>query len=814
MAISLQRRIAALVRSVLDTYPGAWLVWCDPRDDWGPLLQRVAGDARLGGFSLISVPDRTSGELGGPIARAALQARLETGESFVLHVRAGADDLGWLWASALLAERIYARSLRDQLVEWGWRPHDLTLTDDAVAMLARRGMQQDPADWGAAGLAPEPDTLLEVLAGAAPDPDLQLIVDLTLEATDLPPLDLGNLPRWRTRCLARLLVTQAHAVAPGLVADAHELLVQGAPRRAAALELLDRWRDSRRLSQPLPEAILAADRIAALGAVLTEVSAAHGPFVSHAAEAAAFAATCRRLGQLDGRDLLQQLAASGDAVERHVRGFWGDDCPHRQAVPWGELRRLSRAAATALDAAAGATWNNMGGAYHWYADDGWRLDAAGEEIMRDLAATTPELLAIIGPLRAAYRALWEGTLIAWSEVSGASEYVLPSLPTAGEWLAEAALPLTRPTAVVYVDALRYDLGAALAEAINQREGAERAQVRSARAPLPSITALGMGLALPIAERTVRADLDGKTWRLLADDGRDLSIAAERRAWWRDNHAVAEDAFLSMAQVEAGQVAGPTADRRLLIVTDALLDKLGHDDELESLGSGAARERYLSAISRLRDAGWTRIFVVTDHGFLHWASGEERAVPPPAPDPAYASRRALAYPPGVRFDGPQALAPGGQWRIAVPHGAASFRAYGGLGFFHGGASLQEWVIPCLQIEWPLAARPVSVGIQPLTAILSQRARVTLLVERDTLFLEDFIPRQVEVLVRHAETRAILFRSAPTVIMPSQTQVEVPVQAVDGVAAERGNALSIDVRDSSTDEIIATTDSQLQIELTGW
>ena len=44
-------------------------------------------------------------------------------------------------------------------------------------------------------------------------------------------------------------------------------------------------------------------------------------------------------------------------------------------------------------------------------------------------------------------------------------------------------------------------------------------------------------------------------------------------------------------------------------------------------------------------------------------------------------------------------------MAVPRGAASFQTYGGLGYFHGGASLQEWIIPCLQIEWPVKAQPV-------------------------------------------------------------------------------------------------------------
>ena len=63
------------------------------------------------------------------------------------------------------------------------------------------------------------------------------------------------------------------------------------------------------------------------------------------------------------------------------------------------------------------------------------------------------------------------------------------------------------------DALRFDLGSTLAEQLNRREGAERAIVHAAHTALPSITALGMGLALPLPEKDLQADVvDGK-WQL-------------------------------------------------------------------------------------------------------------------------------------------------------------------------------------------------------------------------------------------------------------------------------------------------------------
>ena len=64
-----------------------------------------------------------------------------------------------------------------------------------------------------------------------------------------------------------------------------------------------------------------------------------------------------------------------------------------------------------LDASPLQVWANPGEAITWYTQKGWRVDKAGEELLRNLNKPTPELLALIAPLRAAYRARWEDYMI-------------------------------------------------------------------------------------------------------------------------------------------------------------------------------------------------------------------------------------------------------------------------------------------------------------------------------------------------------------------------------------------------------------------
>lgn len=814
MSLSLAQRIDSTVRHVLDAYPGACLVWCDPRGEWAPLLRHVAAaGAKTGGFSLVAVQEVTAGETGGPLSRRQLQERLDAPEPLVLLVQAGPDNLGWLWSQALLAERIYSLGLREQLLEWGWRPQSLTISDDEVAALAGRHLDQDPAQWSGGGLQPEPALLVRVLAGIdEPAGANRLVLDATIEAAGLRPLEAGNLARWRIRSVARLLVTQAHHAAPALIGAGHDLLIEPA-KREQAIALLDRWTDSVSLRGRLAAAIAEADVVANLGAVAGLPASAGMPFLSRAAELATFTATCRAIAALSGRDLLETLAARQDQFARRAEGFWGMDWPGSPAIPWLDAARLAAATRVVLDATPTQEWSAPEQGLDWYIQGGWRMDRAGDELLRMLPQPHPDLIALVAPLREAYRNRWEELLMRWSAVWSAAGCPTLALPSAGDWmrgLVEKAGAKT-PTAVIVVDALRYDLGATIAERLNDLEGAHRATLAAARAPLPSVTALGMGFALPIPEGELVAELVSGKWQLRRQDrSANLSDAGERRAWWQ---AHGGGALLPLAGLIEGDIPGPADKRKRLVLHSDALDKLGHDDELEALGAELLLERYLKAIARLHDAGWRRILVVTDHGYIHWDGAAERQVTPPSGDALYTNRRALAYPLETALPAPQVLAPGGTYRIALPAGAACFKAYGGHGYYHGGASLQEWIIPCVKIEWPEEAVPVGVALQPLSRILGLQVRVTLIVSRAGLFPESALPRRVGIVIRNAATDIILFRSAEVSVTPDRDTVSVTLVSTAEPAA-RGTRVRIEVRDASNDAVIAGGESMLMVEKDDW
>jgi hypothetical protein len=127
-----------------------------------------------------------------------------------------------------------------------------------------------------------------------------------------------------------------------------------------------------------------------------------------------------------------------------------------------------------------------------------------------------------------------------------------------------------------------------------------------------------------------------------------------------------------------------------------LDELGHklgldlarhiDDELDIL---------VDRIGALLQSGWSRVRVVTDHGWLLMPGGLPKVVLPPSLTATKWARCAA-----VRGEShPEVPVLPWYWnpevRIACPPGIGSFIA--GAEYAHGGVSLQECVIPELTVE---------------------------------------------------------------------------------------------------------------------
>ena len=245
------------------------------------------------------------------------------------------------------------------------------------------------------------------------------------------------------------------------------------------------------------------------------------------------------------------------------------------------------------------------------------------------------------------------------------------------------------------------------------------------------------------------------WRVTADGiSGDLTQAAPRREWLLTfklkEKGIATVSDLFEAQGSDGLSAKEMG--RLVFVFGDDLDKDGHDDQLKINGTDDHVERYARAVRLLRSAGYGTVLVVTDHGFFQWDPDVDEVIAKPEGQILWAARRAVA---GHGLKHPTALvlkATASDCECLVPRSVNAFKTYGGLGYFHGGATLQELVTPVVVARWPKKSQKIGVVLKPLGPIVRLTPTMEVApaaVQRDLLGAVDetFTGRQVRVKILH-------------------------------------------------------------------
>ncbi|MDD4455680.1 MAG: hypothetical protein PHI67_10285, partial [Candidatus Methanomethylophilaceae archaeon] len=147
-----------------------------------------------------------------------------------------------------------------------------------------------------------------------------------------------------------------------------------------------------------------------------------------------------------------------------------------------------------------------------------------------------------------------------------------------------------------------------------------------------------------------------------------------------------------------------------------------------------------------------------------------------------------------------------------------KTYGGLGFFHGGATLQELIIPVVQVHWPQKAKKVNVVLKPVGLITSEMPRVQVepgakgqqkLVGADS----NLLSRKVLVKVRDPQTGKVIFRhNDATTIDPTGGVQTIALSLVDAASAPPfGSNLLVVVQDADDEEMLASEEVELRVEI---
>ena len=374
------------------------------------------------------------------------------------------------------------------------------------------------------------------------------------------------------------------------------------------------------------------------------------------------------------RTALDKLAdASSSSAREAIAKLWHEHQDRRQWV-WAKLDRsplvfafehLQRLAELTGTGPA-QTVDELRDAY---ARIGWQADSAFLAALEG-TATADDRRAVAGAGLAVYRPWLDAHARALQDAIG-------PLVNAGNYHVGPEAATDPGTVTVFVDGLRLDLAHRLAD----RLGSFDTELRTYLAAIPTVTDTAKPVLTPVPDGALVAGKDLSPAR--ASSGA-KTTSTVLRGYMSDRGGQ------TLSAIETGDPSGwawteaGTIDSRGHQFQSAIVDDL--DRELDDIAK---------RVKLLLDAGWSRVEVVTDHGWLLVPGSMERVDLPAATVEVKKGRCARLK------DGADVSVPTAPWhwdsnvRIALAPGISCFEA--GKEYEHGGVSLQECVVPRLIVR---------------------------------------------------------------------------------------------------------------------
>lgn len=259
--------------------------------------------------------------------------------------------------------------------------------------------------------------------------------------------------------------------------------------------------------------------------------------------------------------------------------------------------------------------------------------------------------------------------------------------------------------VIISDALRYEVAEECLREIRKLNRFD-ADLKPMISALPSYTQLGMAALLPNSALTVNGD-GSVTSHGISTQGTPNreKVLAMGRAGDRVKAMKAED-FMALRADEGKDLF---RDHDILYLyhnrIDIVGDKLATEERVFEAAEGAI-EDLTKLVRKLTSANFSNILITADHGFLYQhreLHETDFSVADPTGDEIlfrnrrFVIGRGLRETAGMKKFTPEALGLAGELDILIPNSINRLRVKGaGSRFVHGGAALQEVVIPVLRV----------------------------------------------------------------------------------------------------------------------
>jgi len=315
---------------------------------------------------------------------------------------------------------------------------------------------------------------------------------------------------------------------------------------------------------------------------------------------------------------------------------------------------------------------------------------------------------------------------AWQKhVDAAEQWSVPGTYPQREFFDRRIKPFLEKDNKVFViisDALRYEIGEELLSLVRQEDRYE-GEIEPMLAMLPSYTQLGMAALLPNTELRIADDESGTVFV----DGHSSQGTSNRskildQAVAGTGRAVRADEFINMNRDDCRAFI---REHDVIYVYHNQIDATGDKKESEERVFEAAEETLqalVKIIKKLAGANANNMIVTADHGFIYqnraldesdFSGGEAAGDTVLLKDRRFVVGKGLKEQLGLRTFNAAALGLEGDLEIQVPKSINRLRKSGaGSRYVHGGASLQEVIVPVVRINKKRRSDVTSVNVDIL------------------------------------------------------------------------------------------------------
>lgn len=320
------------------------------------------------------------------------------------------------------------------------------------------------------------------------------------------------------------------------------------------------------------------------------------------------------------------------------------------------------------------------------------------------------------------------------QVTELNDWAIPGYAHQSNFYAEQVAEFRRKdqkVAVVISDALRFEVAEECRRCICGKDRLY-AELKPMISTLPSYTQLGMAALLPNKNLAFASDASGA---VLSSGEKTKGMNARRKLLAMGREGDRTEVFAAKAILEMSVNDGKKVFKNNDVVyiyhnlIDAMGDKLSTENQVPKAAEDTVEE-LTSLVRRLASANFSNILITADHGFLyqHQVLDESDflAADPQGQEVLYLNRRfvigrGLEATPGMKKLTCANVGLEGDLDVLIPNSINRLRVKGaGSRFVHGGASLQEVVIPIIRVGKRRAAEVKHVEVQ---IVVSGRNQIT-------------------------------------------------------------------------------------------